>query len=93
MVYTGFEYEKIRESSNPRITRILSATDILIDGPFILSKKNKSTPWVGSSNQRIICLTSRYSIKDIEAIDAPVQEFFIFPSESGNITIINTGIR
>lgn len=93
MIYTGFEYEMIRDSSNPQIQRILSATDILIDGPFILTKKTHSIQWVGSSNQRIICLTSRYSKKDIEAIDAPVQEYFIFPSISGDVTIVKTGIQ
>ena len=93
MIYTGFEFEMIRDSSNPQIQRILSATDILIDGPFILTKKTQSTPWVGSSNQRIICLTPRHSKKEIEAIDTPVQEYFIFPSISGDVTIVKTGIQ
>ncbi|MGD0080907.1 MAG: 4Fe-4S single cluster domain-containing protein [Methanoregula sp.] len=93
MVYTGFEYDEIYDSSNPQIQRILSATDILIDGPFILSKKTQSVPWVGSSNQRVICLTSRYSKNEIGEMDICVQECFIFPSVLGDFTIINTGIQ
>jgi anaerobic ribonucleoside-triphosphate reductase activating protein len=93
MVYTGFEYDEIRDSSNLQIQRILASTDILVDGPFILAKKNQSVPLVGSSNQRILCLTSRYSIKDIEVIDTRIQECIIFPLVSGDITIFNTGIQ
>ncbi|SKA83524.1 ribonucleoside-triphosphate reductase class III activase subunit [Caloramator quimbayensis] len=50
--YTGFEFEEILNDENKR--RLLENIDILIDGPFVLSKKNLKLPFRGSDNQRII---------------------------------------
>lgn len=47
-VYTGFEFEEVRHLP------IMSFIDVLVDGPFILAKKDLSLPFRGSSNQRII---------------------------------------
>lgn len=50
--YTGFEFEDILNDENKR--KLLENIDILIDGPFVLSKKNLKLPFRGSENQRII---------------------------------------
>ena len=34
--------------------RLLRCLDVLVDGPFILEKKNIALPFRGSSNQRIL---------------------------------------
>ena len=54
--YTGYTFEKLLELSeeNADITALLSETDILIDGPFILAQRSMGTPWRGSRNQRLI---------------------------------------
>ena len=54
--YTGYTFEKLLEFSeeNADITALLSETDILIDGPFILAQRSMGTPWRGSRNQRLI---------------------------------------
>ena len=56
-LWTGFVYEdllKILEQGNfPYLDFILSNIDVLVDGPFIESKKDLSLKWRGSSNQNI----------------------------------------
>ena len=53
IVYTGFEYEKIRND------KLMSKIDLLIDGKYI-DELNDGIAYRGSSNQRAIFLTNRY---------------------------------
>ena len=39
---------------NPDIDELLNQTDVLIDGPFLIEKKDLTLQFRGSSNQRII---------------------------------------
>ena len=54
--YTGFTFEKLLEMSkkDKDILNLLGICDVLIDGPFILSKKNLLLKFRGSENQRIL---------------------------------------
>lgn len=54
--YTGFTFERLLKLSKiqPAIMEFLKNIDILIDGPFIISKRSYSAKFRGSSNQRII---------------------------------------
>lgn len=54
--YTGWTYEKLRSLSerDEGIKALLNETDVLVDGPFILSQKSYDVPWRGSKNQRLI---------------------------------------
>ena len=60
VTFTGHVLEDIIDSQNISWYRLLSVTDILIDGPYLIEKANISRPWVGSSNQRYHFLTNRY---------------------------------
>lgn len=55
-VFTGHLYESLlkRGKKEPEIIELLSITDLLVDGPFILSKKSLELQFRGSSNQRLI---------------------------------------
>lgn len=56
-LYTGYTYEDIINSDTPEMKirqEIINNIDILIDGPFIIDKKDLRLEWRGSSNQRII---------------------------------------
>lgn len=59
ITYTGYIYENLLRMSrtDPGILALLSATDLLIDGPFILAKKSLDLPFRGSSNQRLLPLS------------------------------------
>ncbi len=57
-MFTGFTYELLKtDGSHPRCEctdGILSLIDILVDGKFVLAKKNISLQFRGSENQRVI---------------------------------------
>lgn len=54
-VWSGFLFEEILKDDLMR--PILDYIDILVDGPFIQEKKDLSTPFRGSTNQRIISVS------------------------------------
>ena len=56
--YTGFVFETLLAQSrnDEAIAALLSVTDVLIDGPFILEQRDISLAYRGSSNQRLLDL-------------------------------------
>ena len=50
--WSGYLFEEI--ASDPSMKEILNYVDIIVDGPFIQEKRDLSTPFRGSTNQRII---------------------------------------
>ena len=55
--YTGFTIEEIR--ADERLSMILSYLDVIVDGPFIMEKRDTELLFRGSSNQRIIYLKEK----------------------------------
>ena len=55
-VYTGFTYEEIMKMNEkkPIYKEFLKEIDVLVDGRFILEKRNLSLLFRGSENQRLI---------------------------------------
>lgn len=59
-IFTGFTYDKelTNKDAYPYVEgvteKILDMVDVLVDGRFVLAKKNLSLTFRGSSNQRII---------------------------------------
>lgn len=58
-IYSGYTWEELNDPSNRRCHgedtgAILRMTDILVDGEFVLEKKDIGLQFRGSSNQRII---------------------------------------
>jgi anaerobic ribonucleoside-triphosphate reductase activating protein len=53
-VFTGYTYEEIIKKNNPTWNEFLEEIDVLVDGPFIIEKKDLTLLYRGSSNQRII---------------------------------------
>ena len=52
--YTGYTLEELQQLNSPAINELLDVTDILIDGPFLLAKRDLTLAFRGSHNQRII---------------------------------------
>ena len=54
--YTGYTYEELieRAKNDLNLYSFLRNIDVLVDGPFILDKKDLNLTFRGSSNQRII---------------------------------------
>jgi len=65
VTYTGHTLEHLRQNADPACLALLAVTDILIDGPYVHPLKSDALWWRGSSNQRIIFLTTRYNEKDV----------------------------
>lgn len=55
-IYTGYVFENLLRmgENNHAIIELLTMTDLLIDGPFIISQQNLELSFRGSSNQRLL---------------------------------------
>ena len=89
--FTGYRYERlVKNPPNPGVTELLAEVDVLIDGPFIRSL-NDSVGLRGSSNQRVIHLTSRLKDYDLESSTRKV-EIHVSDGELAFIGIPTPGI-
>jgi anaerobic ribonucleoside-triphosphate reductase activating protein len=64
MVFSGYTLEEIRQVPDPCAGELLTATDILVDGPYVRELPDSQRRWIGSTNQRIHFLTDRYQADD-----------------------------
>lgn len=53
-IWTGYTYENLLKNETPHLQKILSMTDVIIDGPYIEELRDITLSMRGSSNQRII---------------------------------------
>lgn len=55
-IYTGYTLEQLLKmaENTPAVGELLEMCDILIDGPFIMDKRDLNLQFRGSSNQRVI---------------------------------------
>jgi len=59
-VFTGYELEELQQSGDEDALRLLAATDLLVDGPYLHEQRSSRRRWIGSDNQRMHFLTDRY---------------------------------
>lgn len=59
MTYSGYTYEKLLElaKSDRHIHDLLTVTNYLVDGPFVLAQRDITLKYRGSRNQRILDIT------------------------------------
>ncbi|MCM3695007.1 4Fe-4S single cluster domain-containing protein [Microbacterium oleivorans] len=65
MAFSGYTLERLREwgRDRPDLARLLAATDLLCDGPYLADSPDTRRPWIGSRNQSIRALTPRYAVE------------------------------
>lgn len=63
--FSGYTYDELKLKKSESVDLLLKYTDLLVDGEFDQAKFDLSRPWVGSSNQRYIFLTDKYSESEI----------------------------
>lgn len=63
--YTGFVFEQLVEDASKR--KLLEKIDVLVDGPFVLSKRSLAISFRGSTNQRLIDVKA--SLKENRVIE------------------------
>ncbi|MGY4858582.1 4Fe-4S single cluster domain-containing protein [Cryobacterium sp. AP23] len=63
MTFSGYPLDLLTEwsAARPDIARLLAATDLLIDGPYLRDQPDAVRPWLGSTNQGIRALTPAYA--------------------------------
>ncbi len=61
VTFTGYLLDALRARRDPGIQALLAATDLLLDGPYLLARRSVRRPWVGSDNQQLHHLTDRYT--------------------------------
>lgn len=66
LLFTGYKYCDIEASENADWHKILGNIDVLIDGEYIEDLRCFDVPLIGSSNQNIWFLTSKYSMNDFK---------------------------
>ena len=54
--YTGWTLEELQAMKDSAVDALLSACDVLVDGPFVLAQRNLDLRFRGSENQRCIDL-------------------------------------
>lgn len=64
IVYTGFTMEELAQDS--RAQRLLGLVDLLIDGPYLQDSNDDGRFAVGSSNQRVIRLSDRFTQEEVD---------------------------
>lgn len=64
MVFSGYTIEELKTRSEPEIAELIALTDILVDGPYDRDRPDTERRWIGSTNQRIHFLTTRYSLDE-----------------------------
>lgn len=63
MIFSGYTLAELR-AQGPAAARLLAATDLLVDGRFDATQRSQRRRFVGSENQVMHFLTSRYSPDD-----------------------------
>jgi anaerobic ribonucleoside-triphosphate reductase activating protein len=60
VIYSGYTWEELiaRVEGEPDVAASLVLADWLVDGPFVRELADKSGPWAGSRNQRLIDLAA-----------------------------------
>lgn len=64
MLYTGYRLEELRRGEDPDVARALANTDLLVDGGYEQGRPERRRRWIGSANQTLHFLSSRYSPDD-----------------------------
>lgn len=86
--FTGYTLEELKSKNNEDINNFLDNIDLLIDGGFEQENYDLSRPWVGSSNQRYLFLTDRYSLDEISRYKNKIE---VRISEDGKTEINGMG--
>ncbi len=84
VLYSGYTLTEIKKMSLG--LSVLAHVDVLIDGRYVHDRR-LARALRGSSNQKVHCLTSHYSFKDIER--TPTSEIRV----DGEGTIVITGVE
>lgn len=91
MVYTGHTLEALRARACPPdnpLARLLDLTDLLVDGPFESDKYSETLIWRGSTNQRVLILSEKYTENDLtRAMAAQGKAYSVAVDARGRLSV------
>ena len=64
MVYSGFTLAELQGRGDVDVDRLLAAVDLLVDGPYVEAQRTTTRRYIGSDNQVLHALSSRYRADD-----------------------------
>lgn len=70
--YSGSTYEALLENGDEDVKRLLAACDVLVDGPFVQSRRSLELDFRGSANQRLIDLGRTRQTGEVTLWQRPV---------------------
>lgn len=77
--YTGFTFEQLLDKKNPSYFKnlnLLKHVDILVDGKFMVDRKDISLKFRGSSNQRIINVQRSLKYKQVILAEEYMEDLY-----------------
>jgi anaerobic ribonucleoside-triphosphate reductase activating protein len=86
MVYTGYTLADIRDQGDESMQKLISCTDILVDGPY-RKELDFSQKWRGSENQTIHFLTDKYRGWNW-VINSRNRDVEVYIAEKGNFLVL-----
>lgn len=60
LVFTGYLYDDLKVMDNKSVNKLLTETDLLVDGTFIQEEYDTERDWIGSKNQKVYFLSEAY---------------------------------
>ena len=88
MLYTGHTLEALRRRFGADAQALLEVTDLLKDGPYVETGYRPDLAWRGSINQRLHCLSSRYTPESLnQAFATQGKGFSIVVTPRGDISL------
>ena len=71
MTYSGYTYEQLlgKAKTEEGVRKLLSVTNYLVDGPFVLAERDLSLKFRGSRNQRILDVTCYPNSEEARVLD------------------------
>lgn len=87
MIYTGFQFEELKEKFGTVFDELLNRIDILIDGEYI-REQNTGSMYRGSDNQRIFFMTDKYQKYAEKILSSKNRDFSFQVTENGDVYFI-----
>lgn len=87
MVYSGHTIQWLKLSNESGVAALLNQTDVLVDGPYLPRLYSETAAWRGSTNQRLLCLTERYTPAALDTAFAKQGKGFSIQIEGNRVAV------
>jgi len=89
MVYSGFTLGELKDRGDDGVARLLAHTDLLVDGRYDEARRTTTRRFVGSDNQVLHFLSSRYRDDDPRLVAANTVELRLKVGPDGGLFMLN----